>query len=145
MRVRRSSCRQVVLITYRLFYSSSQKPSLLGEPPTMLLQTVLGIGVMPSVSAGMGTRGEALKCKWHFISYQTSRNTLLENMHCTFSCFSKSNNVFEPCRWIERTLWHWWNIGSCEILCLLSYCCFWYIWNVFLFRTQVNSPLNKSQ
>uniref|UniRef100_A0A8C0HJE0 Ribonucleoprotein, PTB binding 2 n=1 Tax=Buteo japonicus TaxID=224669 RepID=A0A8C0HJE0_9AVES len=40
-----------------------QKPGLLGEPPTMLLQTVLGIGVMPSVSSGMGTRGEALKCK----------------------------------------------------------------------------------
>ncbi|XP_054689105.1 ribonucleoprotein PTB-binding 2 isoform X5 [Grus americana] len=38
-----------------------QKPGLLGEPPTMLLQTVLGIGVMPSVSSGMGTRGEALK------------------------------------------------------------------------------------
>uniref|UniRef100_A0A8D0L0J0 Ribonucleoprotein, PTB binding 2 n=1 Tax=Strix occidentalis caurina TaxID=311401 RepID=A0A8D0L0J0_STROC len=40
-----------------------KKPGLLGEPPTMLLQTVLGIGVMPSVSSGMGTRGEALKCK----------------------------------------------------------------------------------
>ncbi|XP_075615302.1 ribonucleoprotein PTB-binding 2 isoform X5 [Balearica regulorum gibbericeps] len=38
-----------------------QKPGLLGEPPTMLLQTVLGIGVMPSVGSGMGTRGEALK------------------------------------------------------------------------------------
>ncbi|KAM9008720.1 ribonucleoprotein PTB-binding 2 isoform 4-T4 [Ara ararauna] len=38
-----------------------QKPGLLGEPPTMLLQTVLGLGVMPSVSSGLGTRGEALK------------------------------------------------------------------------------------
>ncbi|NXV81218.1 RAVR2 protein, partial [Atlantisia rogersi] len=40
---------------------ANSKPGLLGEPPTMLLQTVLGIGVMPSVSSGMGTRGEALK------------------------------------------------------------------------------------
>ncbi|XP_030350650.1 ribonucleoprotein PTB-binding 2 isoform X2 [Strigops habroptila] len=40
---------------------ANSKPGLLGEPPTMLLQTVLGIGVMPSVSSGLGTRGEALK------------------------------------------------------------------------------------
>ncbi|NWX23203.1 RAVR2 protein, partial [Aegotheles bennettii] len=40
---------------------ANSKPGLLGEPPTMLLQTVLGIGVMPSVGSGMGTRGEALK------------------------------------------------------------------------------------
>ncbi|XP_069717977.1 ribonucleoprotein PTB-binding 2 isoform X5 [Phaenicophaeus curvirostris] len=40
---------------------ANSKPGLLGEPPAMLLQTVLGIGVMPSVSSGMGTRGEALK------------------------------------------------------------------------------------
>ncbi|NXI56867.1 RAVR2 protein, partial [Chloroceryle aenea] len=40
---------------------ANSKPSLLGEPPTMLLQTVLGIGVVPAVSSGMGTRGEALK------------------------------------------------------------------------------------
>ncbi|XP_065593481.1 ribonucleoprotein PTB-binding 2 isoform X1 [Cyrtonyx montezumae] len=40
---------------------TNSKPGLLGEPPTMLLQTVLGIGVMPSVNSGMGTRGEALK------------------------------------------------------------------------------------
>ncbi|XP_061859762.1 ribonucleoprotein PTB-binding 2 isoform X3 [Colius striatus] len=40
---------------------ANSKPGLLGEPPTMLLQTVLGIGVMPPVSSGMGTRGEALK------------------------------------------------------------------------------------
>uniref|UniRef100_A0A8C2TU50 Ribonucleoprotein PTB-binding 1 n=1 Tax=Coturnix japonica TaxID=93934 RepID=A0A8C2TU50_COTJA len=40
---------------------ANSKPGLLGEPPTMLLQTVLGIGVMPSVNSGMGTRGEALK------------------------------------------------------------------------------------
>ncbi|XP_068546238.1 ribonucleoprotein PTB-binding 2 isoform X4 [Anas acuta] len=40
---------------------ANSKPGLLGEPPTMLLQTVLGIGVMPSVTSGMGTRGEALK------------------------------------------------------------------------------------
>nr|XP_009687525.1 PREDICTED: ribonucleoprotein PTB-binding 2 [Struthio camelus australis] len=40
---------------------ANSKPGLLGEPPTMLLQTVLGIGVMPSVSSGMGTRGEAHK------------------------------------------------------------------------------------
>ncbi|KFQ26740.1 Ribonucleoprotein PTB-binding 2, partial [Mesitornis unicolor] len=48
---------------------ANSKPGLLGEPPTMLLQTVLGIGVMPSVSSAMGTRGEALKCKCHFLSY----------------------------------------------------------------------------
>ncbi|NXG75898.1 RAVR2 protein, partial [Baryphthengus martii] len=40
---------------------ANSKPSLLGEPPTMLLQTVLGIGVVPAVSSGVGTRGEALK------------------------------------------------------------------------------------
>ncbi|NXS55113.1 RAVR2 protein, partial [Brachypteracias leptosomus] len=40
---------------------ANNKPSLLGEPPTMLLQTVLGIGVMPAVSSAVGTRGEALK------------------------------------------------------------------------------------
>ncbi|KAI6064081.1 Ribonucleoprotein PTB-binding 2 [Aix galericulata] len=34
---------------------ANSKPGLLGEPPTMLLQTVLGIGVMPSVTSGMGT------------------------------------------------------------------------------------------
>ncbi|XP_071606025.1 ribonucleoprotein PTB-binding 2 isoform X2 [Heliangelus exortis] len=40
---------------------ANSKPGLLGEPPTMLLQTVLGIGVMPPVSSGVGARGEALK------------------------------------------------------------------------------------
>ncbi|NWU98288.1 RAVR2 protein, partial [Upupa epops] len=40
---------------------ANSKPGLLGEPPTMLLQTVLGVGVMPPVSSGMGARGEALK------------------------------------------------------------------------------------
>ncbi|NXP28656.1 RAVR2 protein, partial [Scytalopus superciliaris] len=40
---------------------ANSKPGLLGEPPAMLLQTVLGIGMMPAVSSGMGTRGEALK------------------------------------------------------------------------------------
>ncbi|NWV20541.1 RAVR2 protein, partial [Origma solitaria] len=40
---------------------ANSKPGLLGEPPTMLLQTVLGIGVMPTVSSGLATRGEALK------------------------------------------------------------------------------------
>ncbi|NXL96229.1 RAVR2 protein, partial [Alectura lathami] len=40
---------------------ANSKPGLLGEPPTMLLQTVLGIGVMPPVGSGMGARGEALK------------------------------------------------------------------------------------
>ncbi|NXM76275.1 RAVR2 protein, partial [Serilophus lunatus] len=40
---------------------ANSKPGLLGEPPTMLLQTVLGIGVVPAVSSGLGSRGEALK------------------------------------------------------------------------------------
>ncbi|XP_032605713.3 ribonucleoprotein PTB-binding 2 isoform X6 [Taeniopygia guttata] len=40
---------------------ANSKPGLLGEPPTMLLQTVLGIGVMPAVNSGLATRGEALK------------------------------------------------------------------------------------
>ncbi|NWS85046.1 RAVR2 protein, partial [Toxostoma redivivum] len=39
---------------------ANSKPGLLGEPPTMLLQTVLGIGVMPAVGSGLATRGEAL-------------------------------------------------------------------------------------
>ncbi|NWR25669.1 RAVR2 protein, partial [Emberiza fucata] len=40
---------------------ANSKPGLLGEPPTMLLQTVLGVGVMPAVSSGLAARGEALK------------------------------------------------------------------------------------
>ncbi|NXO69995.1 RAVR2 protein, partial [Phainopepla nitens] len=40
---------------------ANSKPGLLGEPPAMLLQTVLGIGVMPAVNSGLATRGEALK------------------------------------------------------------------------------------
>ncbi|XP_064285214.1 ribonucleoprotein PTB-binding 2 isoform X3 [Passer domesticus] len=40
---------------------ANSKPGLLGEPPTMLLQTVLGIGVMPAVNSGLAARGEALK------------------------------------------------------------------------------------
>uniref|UniRef100_A0A8C3QNM8 Ribonucleoprotein PTB-binding 1 n=1 Tax=Cyanoderma ruficeps TaxID=181631 RepID=A0A8C3QNM8_9PASS len=40
---------------------ANSKPGLLGEPPTMLLQTVLGIGVMPPVNSGLAARGEALK------------------------------------------------------------------------------------
>ncbi|NXQ62715.1 RAVR2 protein, partial [Anthoscopus minutus] len=40
---------------------ANSKPGLLGEPPAMLLQTVLGIGVVPAVSSGLATRGEALK------------------------------------------------------------------------------------
>ncbi|NXP92446.1 RAVR2 protein, partial [Passerina amoena] len=40
---------------------ANSKPGLLGEPPTMLLQTVLGIGVMPAVTSGLAARGEALK------------------------------------------------------------------------------------
>ncbi|NXU11527.1 RAVR2 protein, partial [Pardalotus punctatus] len=40
---------------------ANSKPGLLGEPPAMLLQTVLGIGVMPAVSSGLAARGEALK------------------------------------------------------------------------------------
>ncbi|NXF77289.1 RAVR2 protein, partial [Sclerurus mexicanus] len=40
---------------------ANSKPGLLGEPPAMLLQTVLGIGMMPAVSSAVATRGEALK------------------------------------------------------------------------------------
>ncbi|NXX64965.1 RAVR2 protein, partial [Spizella passerina] len=40
---------------------ANSKPGLLGEPPTMLLQTVLGVGVMPAVNSGLAARGEALK------------------------------------------------------------------------------------
>ncbi|XP_050833463.1 ribonucleoprotein PTB-binding 2 [Serinus canaria] len=40
---------------------ANSKPGLLGEPPAVLLQTVLGIGVMPAVNSGLATRGEALK------------------------------------------------------------------------------------
>ncbi|NWH39424.1 RAVR2 protein, partial [Chloropsis hardwickii] len=39
---------------------ANSKPGLLGEPPAMLLQTVLGIGVMPAVNSGLAARGEAL-------------------------------------------------------------------------------------
>ncbi|NXT01896.1 RAVR2 protein, partial [Jacana jacana] len=40
---------------------ANSKPGLLGEPPAMLLRRVLGIGVTPSVTSGMGAHGEALK------------------------------------------------------------------------------------
>ncbi|NWV66547.1 RAVR2 protein, partial [Malurus elegans] len=40
---------------------ANTKPGLLGEPPAMLLQTVLGIGVMPAVNSSLAARGEALK------------------------------------------------------------------------------------
>uniref|UniRef100_A0A8C8SU35 Ribonucleoprotein, PTB binding 2 n=1 Tax=Pelusios castaneus TaxID=367368 RepID=A0A8C8SU35_9SAUR len=40
---------------------TNTKPGLLGEPPPMLLQTVLGIGPTPSVSADMEIQGEAHK------------------------------------------------------------------------------------
>ncbi|XP_067391669.1 ribonucleoprotein PTB-binding 2 isoform X2 [Emydura macquarii macquarii] len=40
---------------------TNSKPGLLGEPPPMLLQTVLGIGPTPSVSADIGIHGEAHK------------------------------------------------------------------------------------
>ncbi|NXL14566.1 RAVR2 protein, partial [Setophaga kirtlandii] len=40
---------------------ANSKPGLLGEPPSMLLQTVLGIGVVPAVNSGLAARGEALK------------------------------------------------------------------------------------
>ncbi|XP_038270956.1 ribonucleoprotein PTB-binding 2 isoform X2 [Dermochelys coriacea] len=38
---------------------TNSKPGLLGEPPPMLLQTVLGTGPIPSVSADLGNHGEA--------------------------------------------------------------------------------------
>ncbi|NWI92471.1 RAVR2 protein, partial [Pitta sordida] len=42
---------------------ANSKPGLLGEPPTLLLQTVLGLGVLPAVSSAGPARGEALKAK----------------------------------------------------------------------------------
>ncbi|CAM4593905.1 ribonucleoprotein PTB-binding 2 isoform X1 [Lepidochelys kempii] len=41
---------------------TNSKPGLLGEPPPMLLQTVLGTGPIPSVSADLGNHGEAHTC-----------------------------------------------------------------------------------
>ncbi|XP_077681348.1 ribonucleoprotein PTB-binding 2 isoform X4 [Eretmochelys imbricata] len=38
---------------------TNSKPGLLGAPPPMLLQTVLGTGPIPSVSADLGNHGEA--------------------------------------------------------------------------------------
>lgn len=67
----------------------------------MLLQTVLGIGVMPSVGSGMGTRGEALKCKWPFISYQVSTNAQLEMKHLPFSHTAKSKLCLNLVTWQE--------------------------------------------
>uniref|UniRef100_A0A8C3TD60 RRM domain-containing protein n=1 Tax=Chelydra serpentina TaxID=8475 RepID=A0A8C3TD60_CHESE len=37
---------------------TNSKPGLLGEPPPMLLQTILGTGPIPSVSADLGNHGE---------------------------------------------------------------------------------------
>uniref|UniRef100_A0A674K6F9 RRM domain-containing protein n=1 Tax=Terrapene triunguis TaxID=2587831 RepID=A0A674K6F9_9SAUR len=42
---------------------TNSKPGLLGEPPPMLLQTVLGTRPIPSVSADLGNHGEAHTCK----------------------------------------------------------------------------------
>ncbi|KAH0618536.1 hypothetical protein JD844_017837 [Phrynosoma platyrhinos] len=56
------------------FYVSLQKPSLLGEPPAVLLQTMLGMGTVPQVTTDMGSHGEARNCKWHFVSYYSQRN-----------------------------------------------------------------------
>ncbi|XP_074858646.1 ribonucleoprotein PTB-binding 2 isoform X2 [Carettochelys insculpta] len=41
---------------------ANSKPGLLGEPPPFLLQTVLGTGPVPSVSADMRNHGEAHTC-----------------------------------------------------------------------------------
>ncbi|KAM7161724.1 ribonucleoprotein PTB-binding 2 isoform 5-T5 [Macrochelys suwanniensis] len=41
---------------------TNSKPGLLGEPPPMLLQTILGTGPIPSVSADLGNHGEAHTC-----------------------------------------------------------------------------------
>ncbi|XP_008164852.3 ribonucleoprotein PTB-binding 2 isoform X1 [Chrysemys picta bellii] len=41
---------------------TNSKPGLLGEPPPMLLQTVLGTRPIPSVSADLGNHGEAHTC-----------------------------------------------------------------------------------
>ncbi|XP_062993951.1 ribonucleoprotein PTB-binding 2 isoform X2 [Elgaria multicarinata webbii] len=38
---------------------SNSKPSLLGEPPPVLLQTMLGMGTVPPVTTDMGSHGEA--------------------------------------------------------------------------------------
>ncbi|XP_070602171.1 ribonucleoprotein PTB-binding 2 isoform X2 [Erythrolamprus reginae] len=43
---------------------TNSKPSLLGEPPAMLLQTMLGMGPLPQVVTDMGTQGE-------IVSHQT--------------------------------------------------------------------------
>ncbi|XP_042319198.1 ribonucleoprotein PTB-binding 2 [Sceloporus undulatus] len=38
---------------------TNTKPSLLGEPPAVLLQTMLGMGTLPQVTTDMGSHGEA--------------------------------------------------------------------------------------
>uniref|UniRef100_A0A670IY48 Ribonucleoprotein, PTB binding 2 n=1 Tax=Podarcis muralis TaxID=64176 RepID=A0A670IY48_PODMU len=38
---------------------TNSKPGLLGEPPGVLLQTMLGMGAVPSVTTDMGSHGEA--------------------------------------------------------------------------------------
>ncbi|XP_032074802.1 ribonucleoprotein PTB-binding 2 [Thamnophis elegans] len=48
----------------------NSKPSLLGEPPAMLLQTMLGMGPLPQVATDMGSQGEPL-------SHQTPGSTAM--------------------------------------------------------------------
>ncbi|XP_074953467.1 ribonucleoprotein PTB-binding 2 isoform X9 [Phalacrocorax aristotelis] len=76
---------------------ANSKPGLLGEPPTMLLQTVLGIGVMPSLSSGMGTRGEALKSS-NLTPIQTAATAMgmlpfFPNQHIVAQAIPGQNNA----------------------------------------------------
>ncbi|KAJ6662572.1 hypothetical protein lerEdw1_011709 [Lerista edwardsae] len=43
---------------------ANSKPSLLGEPPSVLLQTMLGMGSVPPVNTDTGNHGEVPNCKW---------------------------------------------------------------------------------
>ncbi|XP_053893543.1 ribonucleoprotein PTB-binding 2 isoform X3 [Malaclemys terrapin pileata] len=54
---------------------TNSKPGLLGEPPPMLLQTVLGTRPIPSVSADLGNHGEA-----HTSSVTPNRTTAATGM-----------------------------------------------------------------
>lgn len=54
------------------FCTSLQKPGLLGEPPAVLLQTMVGMGTVPPVSTDVGSHGEAHNCKLDLFPYYSN-------------------------------------------------------------------------
>ncbi|XP_063154146.1 ribonucleoprotein PTB-binding 2 isoform X2 [Candoia aspera] len=77
---------------------ANSKPSLLGEPPAMLLQTMLGMGPLPQMATDIGTQGEPLS---HWTPAQTAVAAgigllpFLSNQHVTGQAAPRQNNIQE--------------------------------------------------